>query len=505
MSGLSKVQAERNQRVVIELAQQPGNDVCADCKARLPRWASWNLGIFLCVQCASVHRKIGTHITKVKSLTLDSWTREQVDSMKNMGNIKSNAYYNPDERRNPPPTNMEDTERDSELEKFIRAKYEYKKFLAHPGSAAAQAEKKANGLLPPPPPKDQVPRSKTAPPPQALANKPSPPPVPANESPARMPSFAQQPPSTQFQPQPPPPQLGMRPMSSAPAFPQQPRIQLPPQMPPRPSAQPPTPSVLPPSSPVYGDMMALQTGGPLPPSVNPMVGQSMSMPPMGAAPNPFQALQQSGTPTYPSAFNTLGRSPSRSVSLPVGAPTLAMQATGINPFFAQQQQRQSMQQGALLQGTPTTGYLPTPPAMPSSFALPSANVPPINIPPVQPQATGYFPSPQSTGYLPPSPSAGFLGPQPSTSPFSAAYGSSAPSTSPFPQAYPQSSPSPFGNIQQPAFTGTPTGYGAPPTPFSQVGGGSPFPQPQQAQPQQGNLGAFASGMMPRNSTNPFQR
>ncbi|KZT52597.1 hypothetical protein CALCODRAFT_441337, partial [Calocera cornea HHB12733] len=38
---------------------------CADCKARLPRWASWNLGIFLCVQCASVHRKIGTHVTKV--------------------------------------------------------------------------------------------------------------------------------------------------------------------------------------------------------------------------------------------------------------------------------------------------------------------------------------------------------------------------------------------------------------------------------------------------------
>lgn len=56
-------------------------DLCADCKTRNPRWASHNLGIFiwyvvlppysrailiLCsVNCASVHRKIGTHISKV--------------------------------------------------------------------------------------------------------------------------------------------------------------------------------------------------------------------------------------------------------------------------------------------------------------------------------------------------------------------------------------------------------------------------------------------------------
>jgi len=35
-------------------------------------------GIFLCVRCAIIHRKIGTYITKVKSLTLDKWTPEQI-------------------------------------------------------------------------------------------------------------------------------------------------------------------------------------------------------------------------------------------------------------------------------------------------------------------------------------------------------------------------------------------------------------------------------------------
>ncbi|KAI0320420.1 putative GTPase activating protein for Arf-domain-containing protein [Amylostereum chailletii] len=127
---VNKITAERNAKAVQELALQPGNDVCADCKTRNPRWASHNLGIFICVNCASIHRKIGTHITKVKSLSLDSWSKEQIESMRQNGNIKSNSYYNPDEVRNPPPTNMIDSERDSDLEKFIRDKYEYKRFVS---------------------------------------------------------------------------------------------------------------------------------------------------------------------------------------------------------------------------------------------------------------------------------------------------------------------------------------------------------------------------------------
>ena len=49
--------------------------------------------------------------------------------MKETGNIKSNKFYNPDEMRNRPPTNMEESERDSELEKFIRRKYEFRRFI----------------------------------------------------------------------------------------------------------------------------------------------------------------------------------------------------------------------------------------------------------------------------------------------------------------------------------------------------------------------------------------
>ena len=43
-----------------------------------PRWASWNIGVFLCIRCAGIHRNLGVHISKVKSVNLDSWTPEQV-------------------------------------------------------------------------------------------------------------------------------------------------------------------------------------------------------------------------------------------------------------------------------------------------------------------------------------------------------------------------------------------------------------------------------------------
>lgn len=43
-----------------------------------PRWASWNLGIFICIRCAGIHRNLGVHISKVKSVNLDQWTQEQV-------------------------------------------------------------------------------------------------------------------------------------------------------------------------------------------------------------------------------------------------------------------------------------------------------------------------------------------------------------------------------------------------------------------------------------------
>lgn len=64
-----------------------------------------------------------------KSVTLDNWNREQVASMEHIGNSRSNSIFNPDETKNPPPTNSSQVERDSELEIYIRKKYIHKAFI----------------------------------------------------------------------------------------------------------------------------------------------------------------------------------------------------------------------------------------------------------------------------------------------------------------------------------------------------------------------------------------
>ncbi|KAI4136296.1 MAG: hypothetical protein LQ341_005707 [Variospora aurantia] len=124
---MSKRTQVRNERALQELVKTvPGNDRCADCGARNPGWASWSLGVFLCMRCASLHRKLGTHISKVKSLSMDSWTNEQVASMQRNGNAASNRIYNP--RNSKPAIPLDVDEVDAALERFIRQKYDQQAF-----------------------------------------------------------------------------------------------------------------------------------------------------------------------------------------------------------------------------------------------------------------------------------------------------------------------------------------------------------------------------------------
>ncbi|TYI96048.1 hypothetical protein E1A91_D01G042200v1 [Gossypium mustelinum] len=54
----------RAESVSAVLREIPGNDVCAECNAHKPDWASLNLGILLCIECSGVHRNLGVHISK---------------------------------------------------------------------------------------------------------------------------------------------------------------------------------------------------------------------------------------------------------------------------------------------------------------------------------------------------------------------------------------------------------------------------------------------------------
>ncbi|KAJ2854546.1 hypothetical protein J3B02_002622, partial [Coemansia erecta] len=77
------------------LLQQPGNSVCADCGARQPDWCSLNLGCLICIECSGIHRSLGTHISKVRSLTLDvtSFTPPTIAMLMATGNNLNRGVF----------------------------------------------------------------------------------------------------------------------------------------------------------------------------------------------------------------------------------------------------------------------------------------------------------------------------------------------------------------------------------------------------------------------------
>ena len=107
-----------------------GNDTCADCGHPVAEWASLNLGIVICIQCSGIHRNLGTHVSKVRSLRLDTWTDTQLGVMRHVGNSLANRLWEAhlDTTRRPGPASSR-----AKKEVFIREKYVYRTWLRRQG------------------------------------------------------------------------------------------------------------------------------------------------------------------------------------------------------------------------------------------------------------------------------------------------------------------------------------------------------------------------------------
>ncbi|XP_050781233.1 arf-GAP with GTPase, ANK repeat and PH domain-containing protein 2 isoform X2 [Gopherus flavomarginatus] len=112
------IQAIRNAR---------GNSLCVDCGAPNPTWASLNLGALICIECSGIHRNLGTHLSRVRSLDLDDWPLELTLVLTSIGNETANSVWEKNTQGRRKPTCESSRE---ERESWIRAKYEQRLFLA---------------------------------------------------------------------------------------------------------------------------------------------------------------------------------------------------------------------------------------------------------------------------------------------------------------------------------------------------------------------------------------
>uniref|UniRef100_A0A6V7QZE0 ADP-ribosylation factor GTPase-activating protein AGD3-like n=1 Tax=Ananas comosus var. bracteatus TaxID=296719 RepID=A0A6V7QZE0_ANACO len=85
----------RQEKPIDLLRKVSGNDTCADCCASEPDWASLNLGVLVCIECSGVHRNLGVHISKVRSLTLDVrvWEPSVINLFQSLGNTFANSIW----------------------------------------------------------------------------------------------------------------------------------------------------------------------------------------------------------------------------------------------------------------------------------------------------------------------------------------------------------------------------------------------------------------------------
>ncbi|XP_051005680.1 arf-GAP with coiled-coil, ANK repeat and PH domain-containing protein 2 isoform X2 [Acomys russatus] len=116
----------------------PGNSSCCDCGLADPRWASINLGITLCIECSGIHRSLGVHFSKVRSLTLDTWEPELLKLMCELGNDVINRVYEAKLEKmgikKPQPGQRQ------EKEAYIRAKYVERKFVDKYSTSSSPSE-----------------------------------------------------------------------------------------------------------------------------------------------------------------------------------------------------------------------------------------------------------------------------------------------------------------------------------------------------------------------------
>jgi len=112
-------------------AQSPENKKCFDCEQRGPTYVNMTIGSFVCTKCSGMLRGINPP-HRIKSISMSSFTSDEVDFVRNRGNSWCTAVWLGTYQKSAMPIDFKD---DEKIKEFIIAKYEKKRYYLEPSQA----------------------------------------------------------------------------------------------------------------------------------------------------------------------------------------------------------------------------------------------------------------------------------------------------------------------------------------------------------------------------------
>lgn len=124
---LTETLNELRKNIIKSIIKLPGNQQCVDCNSTKDvTWLSTNFGCICCIECSGIHRELGTHVSRIHSLTLDNIGISLLLLARNMSNNAFNSVYESNLNENEKINSKSSME---ERSSFIKSKYVKRKFV----------------------------------------------------------------------------------------------------------------------------------------------------------------------------------------------------------------------------------------------------------------------------------------------------------------------------------------------------------------------------------------
>lgn len=139
MASAKRKQDEKNLKILRELVSQPGNKECFDCHQRGPTYVNMTIGSFVCTSCSGMLRGL-TPPHRVKSISMATFTQEEIDFIKERGNEYCRRIWLGLMNSNSP--QILDTKDEQKMKDLMSAKYELKRYYLDPSMANQNSNQK---------------------------------------------------------------------------------------------------------------------------------------------------------------------------------------------------------------------------------------------------------------------------------------------------------------------------------------------------------------------------